>query len=142
MNQHSHEVRLGRSDTLGEMDLYDASRIRRMITMGDANASRQNATASPARYTGAAIVGADDQERLATSLRMREHFSNPPSAYKTRRARDTAGLGDMYTNEEISARSAQVRDALFGTVAGELPGLEIVREQEREWAEEDNDKEK
>ena len=33
----------------------------------------------------------------------------------------------------MSLRSAQVRDALFGTVAGELPGLEIVREREREW---------
>ena len=35
--------------------------------------------------------------------------------------------------DELSVRSAQVRDALYGTVAGELPGLEIVREPAREW---------
>ena len=47
------------------------------------------------------------------------------------------GHGDLYRNEELSLRSAQVRDALFGTVAGELPSLEIVREREQAWKEGD-----
>lgn len=63
----------------------------------------------------------------------RSHFVKQPTSYPTRRARDTAGHGDLYAMDELSVRSAQVRDALYGTVAGELPGLEIVREHERAW---------
>lgn len=64
---------------------------------------------------------------------VRSHFVKQPTSYPTRRARDTAGHGDLYAMDELSVRSAQVRDALYGTVAGELPGLEIVREHERAW---------
>ena len=74
-------------------------------------------------------------------MRVRQHFVHQPSAYSTRRARDAAGHGDLYSNEEMSTRSAQVRDALFGTVAGELPGLEVVRERERAWKKESQDDE-
>lgn len=117
MSEHRRTVREGRRDTLGEVDVYDTSNIQRIFV---------SARGRP-------------EEPSDDSLRSRQHFVNPPSAYPTRRARDAAGHGDMYRNEELSLRSAQVRDALFGTVAGELPSLEIVREREREWK---NDSEK
>lgn len=111
MSEHRRTVREGRRDTLGEVDVYDTSNIQRIFV---------SARGRP-------------EEPSDDSLRSRQHFVNPPSAYPTRKARDAAGHGDMYRNEELSLRSAQVRDALFGTVAGELPSLEIVREREHEW---------
>ncbi|CCU98506.1 unnamed protein product [Malassezia sympodialis ATCC 42132] len=102
----------GRRNTLGELDVYDSMPLpNALVGQGPVSVSR----------------GASD----AASLR--RQFVKAPNAYATRRARDTAGHGDLYAQEEMSLRSAQVRDALFGTVAGELPGLEIVREREREW---------
>ncbi|KAJ1572278.1 hypothetical protein NDA11_004986 [Ustilago hordei] len=38
------------------------------------------------------------------------------------------GGNEWYRNQGLDTRSARVRDALFGTVNGELPGLEVVRE--------------
>ena len=142
MNQHAHAVRSGRSDTLGELDLYDASRIRRMISMGDAAVQADADAAAGVAGGPPAAEELGDKERMDETLRMRQHFVNPPSGYTSRRTRDAAVYGDLYSNEEMSTRSAQVRDALFGTVAGELPGLEIVREREQEWAEQEgNDEE-
>lgn len=115
MAEHTRGVQQGRRDTLGEVDVYDTSNIQRIFVTPKERADEST----------------DD------SLRSRQHFVNPPSAYPTRTARDAAGHGDLYRNEELSLRSAQVRDALFGTVAGELPSLEIVREREQAWKEGD-----
>ncbi|KAN0064194.1 hypothetical protein ACQY0O_003361 [Thecaphora frezii] len=38
------------------------------------------------------------------------------------------GNNQWYKNQGLDSRSARVRDAIFGTVNGELPGLEVVRE--------------
>lgn len=110
--QQRQAQQTGRRNTLGELDVYDSMPLPSAL-VGQAPAS--------------VTQGATD----AASLR--RQFVKAPNAYTTRRARDTAGHGDLYAQEEMSLRSAQVRDALFGTVAGELPGLEIVREREREW---------
>ena len=111
MSEHTRSVQSGRRDTLGEVDVYDTSNIQRIFVTPKERADES----------------ADD------TLRSRQHFVSPPSAYSTRTARDAAGHGDLYRNEELSLRSAQVRDALFGTVTGELPSLEIVRERESAW---------
>ncbi|WFD35151.1 hypothetical protein MCUN1_002001 [Malassezia cuniculi] len=113
LNDHKRSIEKGRRDTLGEVDIYDSTNIQRIFV---SNKEKTEDTS-------------DDM------LRTRQHFVNPPSAYPTRKARDAAGHGDLYRNEELSLRSAQVRDALFGTVAGELPSLEIVREREEAWKE-------
>lgn len=115
MSQHRQDVQSGRKDTLGELDMYDTLRI-------------QHTLASDVPGRAQATTEAADEP-----MQVRQHFVHQPSGYATRRARDAAGHGDLYSNEEMSTRSAQVRDALFGTVAGELPGLEIVRERERSW---------
>ena len=101
--EHLHN----RRDTMGEMtDMYES-------------------TVLPGSLSHASM--------LQDSTNARSHFVKQPASYPTRRARDTAGHGDLYAMDELSVRSAQVRDALYGTVAGELPGLEIVREHERAW---------
>lgn len=115
LHQHNQDVQTGRKDTLGELDMYDTLRIQH--TLASDVSGRPQASAEPAEGP----------------VRVRQHFVHQPSAYTTRRARDAAGHGDLYSNEEMSTRSAQVRDALFGTVAGELPGLDVVRERERKW---------
>ena len=123
LSQHRQDVQSGRKDTLGELDMYDTLRIQH--TLASDIPGRSNASA----------------EATEGPMRVRQHFVHQPSAYSTRRARDAAGHGDLYSNEEMSTRSAQVRDALFGTVAGELPGLEVVRERERAWKRESQDDE-
>lgn len=104
-----------RRDTLSEMDTYENAGLPSSFLS-------KMSTSLPPRHRQA-----HDSDGL------RAHFVKPPSAYSTRRARDTAGHGDLYAQDELSLRSAQVRDALYGTVAGELPGLEIVREYELDW---------
>lgn len=99
-------------NTLGELDVYDSMPL-------------------PSAFVGQGA--APTQRGAADAASLRRQFVKPLNAYTTRRTRDAAGHGDLYAQEEMSLRSAQVRDALFGTVAGELPGLEIVREREREW---------
>lgn len=42
--------------------------------------------------------------------------------------RMTAGTTEWYGSQNLDTRSARIRDAIFGTVSGELPGLDIVRE--------------
>ena len=42
--------------------------------------------------------------------------------------RITPGGNEWYRSQGLDTRSARVRDAIFGTVNGELPGLEVVRE--------------
>ncbi|SJX66635.1 uncharacterized protein SRS1_16856 [Sporisorium reilianum f. sp. reilianum] len=42
--------------------------------------------------------------------------------------RITPGANEWYRSQALDSRSARVRDAIFGTVNGELPGLEVVRE--------------
>ncbi|KAJ1018554.1 hypothetical protein NDA16_004836 [Ustilago loliicola] len=42
--------------------------------------------------------------------------------------RITPGGNEWYRSQGLETRSARVRDAIFGTVNGELPGLEVVRE--------------
>lgn len=118
LSQHRQDVQSGRKDTLGELDMYDTLRIQHTL-----------ASDIPGRTQ-------TSNEVADGPVQVRQHFVHQPSAYPSRRARDAAGHGDLYSNEEMSARSAQVRDALFGTVAGELPGLEIVRERERSWKQE------
>ncbi|KAI3614654.1 hypothetical protein CBS9595_003925 [Malassezia furfur] len=123
LSQYRQDVQSGRKDTLGELDMYDTLRIQHTL-----------ASDMPGRTHASA-------EAAEGPMRVRQHFVHQPSAYATRRARDAAGHGDLYSNEEMSTRSAQVRDALFGTVAGELPGLEVVRERERAWKKEAQDDE-
>ncbi|PKI83568.1 hypothetical protein MVES_002667 [Malassezia vespertilionis] len=117
MHQYQQDARRGKKDTRGELDMYDTLRIKHAVSV-DAR--------SYAPSTGV-------EDAIDAPVRMRQHFVHPPSAYPSRRARDAAGHGDLYSSEEMSLRSAQVRDALFGTVAGELPGLEAVRDRERAW---------
>ena len=119
LSQQRQDVSSGRKDTLGELDMYDTSRIQHTFAPADLGATR---TAAP--------------PTTESPTHLRQHFVKQPNAYPSRRARDTAGHGEMYSHEEMSMRSAQVRDALFGTVCGELPGLEIVREHERKWDQE------
>ncbi|SNX88095.1 uncharacterized protein MEPE_06806 [Melanopsichium pennsylvanicum] len=38
------------------------------------------------------------------------------------------GGNEWYRSQGLDSRSARVRDAIFGTINGELPGLEVVRE--------------
>lgn len=38
------------------------------------------------------------------------------------------GANEWYRSQGLDSRSARVRDAIFGTVNGELPGLEVIRE--------------
>lgn len=42
--------------------------------------------------------------------------------------RSTPGGTDWYGTQGLDVRSARIRDAIFGTISGELPGLEVVRE--------------
>ncbi|EST06966.1 hypothetical protein PSEUBRA_003595 [Kalmanozyma brasiliensis GHG001] len=42
--------------------------------------------------------------------------------------RITPGGNEWYRSQGLDTRSARVRDAIFGTINGELPGLEVVRE--------------
>ncbi|GAC94995.1 hypothetical protein PHSY_002568 [Pseudozyma hubeiensis SY62] len=42
--------------------------------------------------------------------------------------RITPGGNEWYRSQGLDTRSARVRDAIFGTVNGELPGLEVIRE--------------
>lgn len=112
LSQQRQAQQTGRRNTLGELDVYDSMPLPSAL-VGQAPASVQGGAADAAS--------------------LRRQFVKAPSAYTSRRLRDTAGHGDLYAQEEMSLRSAQVRDALFGTVAGELPGLEVVREREREW---------
>ncbi|SPO31861.1 uncharacterized protein UTRI_06698 [Ustilago trichophora] len=42
--------------------------------------------------------------------------------------RITPGGNEWYRSQGLDTRSARVRDAIFGTVNGELPGLDVVRE--------------
>ncbi|TKY86898.1 hypothetical protein EX895_004186 [Sporisorium graminicola] len=42
--------------------------------------------------------------------------------------RITPGGNEWYRSQGLDTRSARIRDAIFGTVNGELPGLEVVRE--------------
>ncbi|CDU21967.1 uncharacterized protein SPSC_00597 [Sporisorium scitamineum] len=42
--------------------------------------------------------------------------------------RITPGANEWYRSQGLDTRSARVRDAIFGTVNGEMPGLEVVRE--------------
>ncbi|KOS13339.1 hypothetical protein Malapachy_0253 [Malassezia pachydermatis] len=111
-NMQKYEQQSGQRNTLGQIDLYDSATIQGTF------ASKTPSPLPPV---------AGDNESL------RRHFVKQPAMYQSRRARDTAGHGDLYSQEDMTKRSAQVRDALFGTVSGELPGLEIVREHEREW---------
>ncbi|WFC97447.1 hypothetical protein MYAM1_000161 [Malassezia yamatoensis] len=119
LKRHRQEVQTGRKDALGELDMYDTLRIQHTLASDLPSRSEPGSEA-------------DEQP-----VRLRQQFVHQPSSYSNRRARDAAGHGDLYSNEELSARSAKVRDALFGTVAGELPGLEIVRDREREWKKKD-----
>lgn len=123
-HQKTKEEQYGRRDAMGEVaDLYESSALSGSFI------SKMSSSMSAASSSPAAARAGD----------VRAHFVKPLTAYPTRRARDTAGLGEMYAHDELTARSAQVRDALYGTVGGELPGLEIVRDYEREW---DADKKK
>ncbi|WFD31912.1 hypothetical protein MSPP1_002953 [Malassezia sp. CBS 17886] len=116
LQQRAHDIHEGRKDALGEMDLYDTSRIQYAFS----------APSNSLPDTGSGMS-------YAEPVRLRQHFAKQPNAYASRRQRDVAGHGDLYNAEEMSYRSAQVRDALFGTVAGELPGLDAVRDAERVW---------
>lgn len=42
--------------------------------------------------------------------------------------RITPGGNEWYRSQGLDTRSARVRDAIFGTINGELPGLDVVRE--------------
>lgn len=42
--------------------------------------------------------------------------------------RITPGGNEWYRSQGLDTRSARVRDAIFGTVNGELPGLDVLRE--------------
>lgn len=114
--QQQQETQSARRDGRGELDVYESPAMQGAFVMKPMTAS---------------TLSTSDPETL------RRHFVKQPQSYSSRRARDAAGYGDMFSQEEVTQRSAQVRDALYGTVGGELPGLEIIREKEREWKKEE-----
>lgn len=66
--------------------------------------------------TGAGVSAGLDNSRYSGAERL------------THLDRVTPGANEWYRSQGLNTRSARVRDAIFGTVNGELPGLEIVRE--------------
>lgn len=71
------------------------------------------------RHTHAAGVGSSvglDSSRYSGAERL------------THLDRIKPGANEWYRSQGLDTRSARVRDAIFGTVNGELPGLDVVRE--------------
>ena len=111
-------------------DPFSASRSLSAKVTSSSSQQQQNAgglenftDADIARYhrrhnhsAGSASSSAHDSSRYSGAERL------------THLERITPGGNEWYRTQALDARSARVRDAIFGTINGELPGLEVVRE--------------